>query len=201
MKVCALTSILLLFTALFLGGGCAKKISNLEEGPSDGGQGGQEVPVQDPSEPPPADETEPDFELPAKITLQAQKSYRPSAWQDGIYSDIEDLKRDVQLKIALPASIEVISGNAGNHQLDVTIDEDLANVVCAYKGGADVSKPLKSSNSGQILKGQKYLFKSCSQGSVAGDLVTMDSRLRVSVKNGDSTETTVVRAAFAVASP
>ena len=140
------------------------------------------------------DETPP--ALPTSIVLVAEKSYGPSRWADGVFDEAEDLGRDVLFQVVVPEQVPIVAGNAGNHALTIVFDEDGANIVCSYKGGADVSKPIRSGNPVQIEKGMKYVFQSCSNGTDANSLVSVDATIRVIVNNGDSTETTRAQANF-----
>ncbi|MEO0336540.1 MAG: hypothetical protein AAF202_09100 [Pseudomonadota bacterium] len=186
-----LVSILAVFTVAISASGCGQ---NFQSNSSKSGGGG----TDDDNEGADTGGGDDGSVLPAQIVLQAQKSYGPSQWEDGVFDENLDLERDVSFQITLPEEVPVIAGNAGNHSLTVVVDEDGANVVCSYKGGADVSKPIRSGNPTQIEKGQKYHFQSCSDGTSASETVTVDAMIRVIVNNGDSTETTRVEASFSV---
>jgi hypothetical protein len=136
--------------------------------------------------------------IPTQVVLESQKTYDPSQWQDGLFDELDNIGEDVAFEIAMPSEIPVIAGNAGNNALAVIVDESGANEICSCKGGADVSKPIESGNPVQIEKGLKYHFQSCSDGTTASELVAVDAPIRVSVNNGDRTETNRVRATFSV---
>ena len=117
-------------------------------------------------------------------TLSASKTYDPSSWQDGA------LSLPTAKKITIPRVIPVTSGNAGNHELTLTYrDADDSEHTVTYRGGASVShvyeKDGTNPNAAQLQKAQTYAFYSSSNGTAAGQTVTV-SYLKLSVNNGDS---------------
>lgn len=146
---------------------------------------------------------QPQVILPEEVLLEASKSYGPSQWQDDVYDLGEEGLSNVDLQLILPEEVAVLSGNSGNHWVTLIIDEgEGSELRCKYRGGADVSKPLRSGNQSQIEKGQRYRFESCDDKSLSGgDPVSVASALRLTVNNGDSTETTTVIAVLDVLDP
>lgn len=119
----------------------------------------------------------------ANVTLVARKSYSPSIWYNAEWEGRETVFR-------VPDVLYVITGNAGNHQAILHIGDN----ECIYKGGADVSKPLKPYNQTQVNKGEIYYLDSgCSLGAeIPADYLSL------TVANGDSTTTTTVTAFLTV---
>jgi|GEM_PF-5307668 len=110
------------------------------------------------------------------LVLEASKTYSPSTW----FHDERNLDRPVAF--AVPAELPVTVGNAGNHTATLRFRRGGDIATCEYRGGADQAHP---SGDVQIEKGLRYLLRSCSDGSDAGDTVTTDY-VRLSVGNGDS---------------
>lgn len=106
-----------------------------------------------------------------QVTLTASKTYNPSQCNNGEVDISEDLD------VAIPESIEVIEGNAGNHKLTLRFS---ATLLCEYKGGSSQSNP---AGDDQIALGSSYLFSSCNDMSVAGNLVDAET-LRLKIDNG-----------------
>ncbi len=139
-----------------------------------------------------------DVVVPSQILLHAQKSYNPSRWRDGSYVIKEEIGNLEFLKVSIPNEIPVTSGNAGNHRVTLFIDFQGSSLECYYKGGADINKPLQSGNSIQIEKGKRYLFEECTDGSEPGELIKVYRNFLLTINNGDSTKTTVIRAPIQV---
>ena len=73
-------------------------------------------------------------------------------------------------------------GNAGNNSTTFTFDPPGGSTVtCNYKGGADVSNPV--GNPGQIAKGMRYVFDTCSDGTLAGATFSAEA-VTLRVNNG-----------------
>lgn len=117
-----------------------------------------------------------------KVILIAGKTYSPSTWFD------DSVTLDSEISFSLPRLIPIITGNSGNHTVTLTVD----NLTCIYKGGADTSKPLKSSNQTQIAKGGAYYFQQCSDGEPL-ETARKGTVFTLSVNNGDSTAPTWVQ--------
>lgn len=115
--------------------------------------------------------------------LTSTKTYGPSTWYHGV------IYLPYELDVVVPAEVNVISGNAGNHMLSIFIDD----VVCSYKGGSSQSKPIQGGNPTQIELGLKYHLQSCDDGSIAGDLIAASNKIQMEVHNGDTTQDTVVQ--------
>jgi len=197
---------LLLFTSAcsqnlpFVGGADGSEASDPSTPPTEPTTPGSEDP---PPVTPPEDEDEendpeepPVVDIPESILLQAEKSYRPSRWEDGIYEP------EVTLLVRVPEFIEVTHGNAGNHRLRIYFD----SVKCFYKGGSSVSRPLQNpSNTHQISLGKKYHYEKCMDAEdnpvalLPLEFAEISTLLRMRIDNGDSTETTVVIHDFEVA--
>lgn len=114
------------------------------------------------------------------VTLTAERRYNPSRWDDA------NANFSTPFAFALPASLPVTSGNAGNQWAELTLHApDGCQVTCRYKGGASREHPV---NAGDVAAGLSYGFYGCSgKGSSlhAGSLVEV-KRLRLRVEKGDS---------------
>jgi hypothetical protein len=80
-----------------------------------------------------------------------------------------------------PPELPVVAGNAGNAPATLTVSAVGVTVTCNYVGGASVPHP---SDPGDIAAGLKYLFSSCSNGAVVGNLVNASS-VTIHVDDGD----------------
>lgn len=132
-----------------------------------------------------------------EVAMQAAKHYGPSRWENDVV-----LLNGEELTFLIPAQLQVVSGNAGNHLSMLHFDD----VECRYKGGASQSKPLKTGDPNQIALGQLYHLEYCEDASgrrndlVANSLIDAETSLELRVDNGDSTESTVISVTVAVSS-
>lgn len=127
-----------------------------------------------------------------RTELVAAKTYNPSQWEDAEACFCRPTE------FALPDTLPVVSGNAGNHWTDLIFRDAHSDalVTCRYHGGADQAHP---KGPVQTRKGSAYHFSWCDDGSQAGDFVTA-TRVRLTVANGDShAGRTAVRARLAAA--
>jgi len=70
------------------------------------------------------------------------------------------------VSFTIPGQIPIIMGNAGNQQATLVFRNGSSPAVtCTYKGGASASHPTTPV---ETIKGLKYQFQSCSDGSQAG---------------------------------
>ena len=120
------------------------------------------------------------------ISLDAAKTYSPNAWYDGQF--IVDESRNY----IIPSYLHVIYGNAGNHLARIRF----GSVVCLYKGGASITRPLLTTNQFEIAKGQSYNYISCSDFSGPNTPIWVRSGqvIRVHILYGDRTVPTRIRA-------
>lgn len=109
-------------------------------------------------------------------TLVAQREYSPSNWSDSakVFSS--------PIRITIPWTIDVVSGNAGNKTAYVFFGLSGRTTRCEYEGGSPVAHPTQASD---VLAGRTYHFRRCLGGQSAGATVTADA-LRLHVHNGDS---------------
>lgn len=114
--------------------------------------------------------------------LTASKTYGPPAWADAT----ENFSPSLKLKI--PATLPVVAGNAGNAPATVTVSAVGVNVTCNYVGGASVAHP---SDPADVTQGLAYVFVSCSNGAVAGNVVNAAS-ITVHIDGDDTAGTTTV---------
>lgn len=128
------------------------------------------------------------------LEMVASKEYHPVVNYDNVYT----VQTNEILKVYVPESLEVISGNAGNYYTLLSLDD----ITCFYKGGSDFSYPMQMSSPSEVEKGQKYNLKYCKDNSgsyvnlIAGDVFEVIDRVKVSIHNGDSTVTTDVKVSF-----
>jgi hypothetical protein len=125
-------------------------------------------------------------------TVYAAKAYGPTRWKNG-YLELAQTHT-----IRIPATLEVVEGNAGNHKAWV----NFGKMRCVYRGGASQAHP---SSDSQINKGLKYHFQACldEQGDslklLAGEEISFSGMIEVSVDNGSHRSgTTSVKAVFEV---
>lgn len=85
-------------------------------------------------------------------TLTAEKSYDPSNWIDA------ETELCIDGTFILPSSIPVTSGNAGNHWLQLTFDDNETSVTCLYQGGSSQAHP---NDAGQLALGMNWNFEGC----------------------------------------
>ncbi len=112
------------------------------------------------------------------LLLEAIKYYGPSVNEDG------NLVVDPPLTVAIPAQLEVLVGNAGDHKALLRLDRgEMPSIHCYYYGGSDQSKPEFPSE--QFDKGLVYNLQNCDEGLTAGAAVTVD-HLHLRVDNGHS---------------
>lgn len=81
--------------------------------------------------------------------------------------------------LTIPKLLPVLEGSAGNHGLQLFIDDQL----CHYRGSSDQSRPPRQS--AQWDKGMTYYFVSCENGWRAGEQVRVEKSLRMSVQHGN----------------
>ena len=117
-------------------------------------------------------------EAAADLTLEATKTYDPSAWRH------DERTLTTPIRFALPGELPVVIGNAGNHEATLRYRLGPAGelVTCRYKGGSDQAHPVGEV---QISKGLRYLLAGCSNGTQAGATVEADY-LKLAIGNGDS---------------
>jgi len=144
-----------------------------------------------------------DSPIDGKYEITSSKHYSPSVWENGFIS------LDNNYHVTIPEIIPILVldgvalGNAGNHSLRVDFLTNEGDISCKYRGGSSQSKP---NGAYQISLGLKYHFNSCTNidGSTLnlsfGDSVFLliGDRIQVVVENGDSRESTVVKATFVV---
>lgn len=101
--------------------------------------------------------------------IEATKRYDPTVFEEAE----RILPRAVRLE--LPAQLEVVVGNAGNHtaRLSWSVGDE-ATTHCCYRGGASVSHP---STPGQIEAGLFYQLESCSSQIELGASTCDDGEL------------------------
>lgn len=90
--------------------------------------------------------------LPAKITAHSSKHHvTPNAWIDFSYKMPKDGW------VSVPQVLFVLQGNAGDKPATVKLGKN----TCLFRGGANISQPLLSSDQVEIDLGQKYLLEGC----------------------------------------
>lgn len=86
------------------------------------------------------------------------------------------------LGVAIPASLPVTYGNAGNGEARLILRApDNSNTVCRYRGGADELEPTSSD---QRALGMRFILESCDGGLKAGQR-KLANRLTLEVLSGD----------------
>lgn len=128
------------------------------------------------------------------LVISAMKEYHPSVQHDSTHNLTEETT------VAIPSTIKVTQGNAGNYYTLVTFDD---NMICYYKGGSPFSYPLQSGNAQHIEDGKLYHFSHCSENGVTvniqdNDLVTVSNNIKLKIHNGDSTVSTAVELSLQV---
>ena len=127
-----------------------------------------------------------EYEIDGNVTLDASMKYSPNRHYDGVITVEEG--RDY----TIPEYISVIYGNAGRY----TAQLSFGDVVCLYKGGSSLARPLTTTNQTEIAKGQSYEFVSCSDLSGPNTQIYLESgeMIVLHVVFGDRTVPTRVRA-------
>lgn len=125
--------------------------------------------------------------------LIATKIYTPTRWHNA-RSDF-DGARTVTIPASVPIDTQNYScggqpsvyglapGNSGNHGLQLSFVTASGNVMCTYRGGADVSRP--GTNASQLAKAVRYNLQSCSNGATSGQSIVATGAA-LTVLNGDS---------------
>ncbi|MEL6341281.1 MAG: hypothetical protein AAFQ65_15360, partial [Myxococcota bacterium] len=112
----------------------------------------------------------------APVRIEARKDYAPSRWTDGEACLCEPTA------LVLPQALTVLAGNAGNHWVDLTFEDDGTEILCRYRGGSDQAHP---DDEQQRTRGLSYPFDFCTGGRHAGDTIETQY-LRLFLANGDS---------------
>jgi large repetitive protein len=107
--------------------------------------------------------------------VTASRSYVPAQWDDG------EAEFAPPIRVRVPDIFLVIHGNAGNGLARFEFVEDGVTHTCAYRGGAKTAHP---TNPLEILRGLRYVFESCDDGSVPGDILTV-THVTLHVQTGD----------------
>jgi hypothetical protein len=113
------------------------------------------------------------------LELTARKDYTPVRFTDGIHRFAKDTK------FQIPARLEVLNGNAGNHKsyLFFKKEKDKKESSCEYQGGSSQAEPKGKK---ELDKAKFYHFVKCTDGSKSESVATaQDLRLRVE-NGGDS---------------
>jgi hypothetical protein len=96
-----------------------------------------------------------------QVELVAIRSFQRSQSFDA------SLSLGTPLRFAVPSSIPVVVGNAGNHDAHLVFTPATgADVDCLYRGGSSQSHPTTPAD---LQAGRTYLFVSCTNGMHAGD--------------------------------
>jgi hypothetical protein len=114
-----------------------------------------------------------------KLELIARKDYSPVRFTDGTHRFPKDTK------FQIPARIEVLHGNAGNHKsyLFFKKQRDKKESSCEYRGGSSQGEPKGQK---ELDKAKFYHFVKCDNGMKVEDVATaLDLRLRAE-NGGDS---------------
>lgn len=98
---------------------------------------------------------------PETRTLVGTRTYSPSRWTDGVTSFAEGAL------VAVPASLPVTVGNAGNQWAHLTfVDHDSGDPIrCSYRGGASRSNPVSPDD---VARGLEYRWARCERWNAAG---------------------------------
>lgn len=124
------------------------------------------------------------------VTLSSLRTHTPPESQPA------SVRFDEPREVALPASLSVSQGSAGNHWLRIELELDSGGTeVCCYRGGSSVSDPTTEP---ELELGRRYAFDRCvsdldtrceaaGTGEILprapGDVVRVDA-VRLEVLNG-----------------
>ncbi|MDP2345518.1 MAG: DNRLRE domain-containing protein [Deltaproteobacteria bacterium] len=97
-----------------------------------------------------------------QLTLSGQRIHLPLPQR---IDDRQCLCRPARFEV--PTHLDVVEGNAGNYEAELAFAGE-AMVTCRYRGGSPVPTP---SLAADVAAGERYLFLSCSDASVPGDVV------------------------------
>jgi hypothetical protein len=110
-----------------------------------------------------------------ELVLVAQRSYKPS------HSIDAETTLTSPLRFTIPSEADVLVGNAGNQLARLEFTSGQHDIACLYKGGASKAHPTSPAD---IVKGKRYLFLTCTDGSAPGDVAT-SSHVTFHIANGD----------------
>ena len=103
------------------------------------------------------------------------------AYPKGFFDATQTLSRTISF--AIPPTIPVASGDAGNGELELTFSAPGQNPThCTYRGGSHKRHPKTST---ELSKAQHYVWQRCNTGAHPGDFRPANE-FTLHVKSGDS---------------